>query len=210
MCADADATLAVVLAGGAGIRVDGADKGLLTLHGRPLVEHVLERLRPRSDRLLIVANRHVDEYARHAPTIRDEIPGPAGPLAGLMAAFGFLVANRHALPHWLLTAPVDCPDPPRDLGSRLRAALLARDTARCAYVLRGNKPQPLFALYRVGGHPENWHASAQRALHEHGSPRRWHATFDTLAVAFDDAGDALHNLNTPDAFREYARTHVAT
>jgi molybdopterin-guanine dinucleotide biosynthesis protein A len=77
-------------------------------------------------------------------------------------------------------------------------------------VLRDNRPQPLFALYRVGGDPEAWHASAREALRGHGSPMRWHTTLETVTVAFDDVGDALHNLNTPDAFREYARTHAAT
>lgn len=207
MCAGTDGTLGVILAGGAGSRMGDADKGLLPLRGRPLVEHALERLRPQCARLLIVANRNIDTHARLAPVIHDEISGHAGPLAGLAAAFGFLQANRHALPDWLLTVPVDCPDPPHDLAARLRAALAENRGAACALASVAGKREPLFALYRVGPVAEAWHASAQAALHGHGSPMRWLASNGAVAVDFDGAGDAFHNLNTPGDFREYERTH---
>lgn len=207
MAVDGIQVLGVVLAGGAGSRVGNADKGLLPLCGRPLIEHVLDRLRGQCGRVLIVANRNLDRYAAYAPTIHDDGSGHAGPLAGLVAAFGFLHANRHALPRGLLTASVDCPDAPRDLAARLRAALAADATARCAFVRRAGDAQPLLALYRVGGEPLAWMESAQAALREHGSPRRWHAASNAVAVDFDDAADAFHNLNTPDDFRDYERTH---
>lgn len=207
---DRNDVLGVVLAGGAGSRVGGADKGLLPLCGRPLVEHVMERLRPQCGRVLIVANRNLDDYARYAPTVHDERPGHAGPLAGLVAAFGFVGANRHAQPRWLLTAPVDCPDPPPGVAARLHAALVRDARARCASVRQAGKPQPLFALYRVGGRPEAWRASAQAALREHGSPWRWHEALGAVAVDFDGPGEAFHNLNGPAEFDEYERTHGVT
>jgi len=199
--------LGVVLAGGAGSRVGDADKGLLPLCGRLLVEHVLERLRHQCARVLIVANRNIDTYARFAPVIRDEHSGHAGPLAGLAAAFGFLQANRHALPGWLLTTPVDCPDPPRDLAARLRDALAANDGAACALATVAGEREPLFAMYRVAAVPNDWRASAQAALREHGSPMRWLAARDALAVDFDDADGAFHNLNAPEDFRDYEHSH---
>lgn len=208
MYANTDDTLGVILAGGAGTRVGDADKGLLALRERPLVEHVLQRLRPQCDRLLIIANRNIDAYAAQAPTIRDEGTGYAGPLAGLVAVFGFLVANRHGLPRWLLTAPVDCPDPPSDLGTRLRAALAADATACCAFARHAGKAQPLFAMYRIDDDPASWRASADAALHGHGSAMRWHAALEALAVDFDDAGGMLFsNLNTPAEFAGYERMH---
>ncbi|MGH8184524.1 MAG: molybdenum cofactor guanylyltransferase [Rhodanobacteraceae bacterium] len=202
-----DDVLGVVLAGGAGTRVGGADKGLLPLCGRPLVEHVLDRLLPQCDRLLIVANRNLDDYTRYAPVIHDENDGHAGPLAGLVAAFDFLDANRQALPSWLLTASVDCPDPPGNLGMLLRAALAADAGKRCACARRSGEPQPLFAIYRIGDDACAWGASAQAALREHGSPRRWHTALGVVAVDFDDTDTAFHNLNTPDDFRAYERAH---
>lgn len=199
--------LGVVLAGGAGSRVGDADKGLLPLCGRPFVEHVLEQLRHQCARVLIVANRNIDIYAGLAPVIRDEVSGHAGPLAGLAAAFGFLQANRHALPQWVLTTPVDCPDLPRDLATRLCAALTANGGATCALASVAGRREPLFAMYRVGSVPNDWHTSAQTASHEHGSPMRWLAAHGAIAVDFDDASDAFHNLNTPEDFHDYERTH---
>lgn len=207
MSADTDATLGVVLAGGAGSRMGGADKGLLPLCGRPLVEHALDDLRAQCDRLLIVANRNLDHYARYAPVVHDGNGDHAGPLAGLAAAFGFVHANRHALAGWLLTVPVDCPDIPHDLAARLHVPLMENETARCAYVHRAGRAQPTLALYRLGGDAGTWRASASAALREHGSPMRWHAAIGAVAVDFDDAIDAFHNLNTPDDFRDYERTH---
>lgn len=194
--------LGVVLAGGAGTRVGGKDKGLLPLHGRPLIDHVLERVRAQCDRVLIVANRNVDAYAERAPVVHDGARGHAGPLAGLVAAFGFIAANRHVVPDWLLTVPVDCPDPPHDLAARLRAVTTGGER-RCAYVQCAGGAQPVFALYRVGHDPHAWRTSAQAALREHGSVVRWHAALAAVAVDFDDAGPAFHNLNTPADFRDY-------
>lgn len=202
-----DDVLGVVLAGGAGSRVGGADKGLLPLNGKPLVEHVLERLRQQCNRLLIIANRNTEEYARYAPVVHDGNDGHEGPLAGLMAAFGFLEANRHALPRWLLTAPVDCPDPPHDLQSNLHAALAADATACCAFVRRAGASQPLFAIYRIDEDPSSWRTSVEHALHAHGSARLWHESMEAVAVDCNAIDDTLHNLNTPEEFRDYERTH---
>jgi len=202
-----DDVLGVVLAGGASERVGGADKGLLPLGGRPLIEHVLQHLRPQCDRFLITANRHIDDYADYAPVVHDENGGHAGPLAGLVAAFGFLEANRHALPRWVLTAPVDCPDPPPNLASSLRSALMNDGTTRCACVHCAGRMQPLFALYRIDGETGAWRASAQNALCEHGSTMRWLSEMGAIAVDFEDAGEAFHNLNTPMDFRDYERAH---
>lgn len=205
MPVDADDTLGVVIAGGAGTRVGGEDKGLLVLAGRPLVAHVLDRLRLQCGRVLIVANRELDDYAAYAAVVHDETDGHAGPLAGLVAAFGFLTANRHALPRWLLTVPVDCPDPSRDFAARLRAALEADATACCAFVRHAGAAQPLFALYRVDDDPAEWRDSARDALRQHGSTRRWHAALAALAVDCDGTESSFHNLNTPAEFDEYAR-----
>ncbi len=52
----------IILAGGQGRRMGGQDKGLVQLDGRPLYQHVLERLRPQVDIVMINANRNIDRY----------------------------------------------------------------------------------------------------------------------------------------------------
>src|SRR5512132_730767 len=73
----------IVLAGGQGSRMGGVDKGLQPFRGKPMVEHVIERLAPQVGELRINATRNPEDYARFGHrVIADEIPGFAGPLAG--------------------------------------------------------------------------------------------------------------------------------
>ena len=198
--------LGVVLAGGAGSRVGGADKGLLPLQGRPLIARVLDALRLQCNALRVVANRNLGEYSRHAETIRDEDDGYAGPLAGIVAALVHSNANV-ASPDpygWMLTVPVDCPKPPPDLRGRLQSALAKSVNADCAFAHDGDGAQPLFALYRLS-RVEPLLASARAALRSHASVARWQAEMAARAVDFSDQRDAFHNLNTPQDFRDYGR-----
>ena len=64
----------------------GVDKGLVELDGQPMVAHVLERLAPQVDEVLINANQNAERYAAFGhPVVADAIGGFAGPLAGLHA-----------------------------------------------------------------------------------------------------------------------------
>ena len=202
-------TVAIVLAGGEGRRVGGQDKGLLPLHGKPVVERVLSVLRPQCDETLVIANRHQAEYAKFARVIGDELPGHAGPLAGIASALALVVEREPQSSReidWLLTVPVDCPDPPRDLFARLHAALAAGPGVPCAYARDQHKPQPLFALYRLKSR-EDLLASARAALGMHASPLRWHMELDATAVDFSDCAECFRNLNTLEDFQEYERAH---
>jgi molybdopterin-guanine dinucleotide biosynthesis protein A len=107
----------LVLAGGQGRRMGGRDKGLVEYQGKPLVDHVIQRLVPQVDELLISANRNLDEYGQRGYRIVvDTLPGFQGPLAGLLAG---LQAASH---EWVLTVPCDMPQLPEDLAVRLMAA----------------------------------------------------------------------------------------
>ena len=77
----------VVLAGGRGKRMGGIDKGLVDLHGRPMVMHVIETLRPQVGRIIINANRNVDKYEALGYEVISDIVGDYfGPLAGMASA----------------------------------------------------------------------------------------------------------------------------
>ncbi len=107
----------LVLAGGRSERM-GQDKGLLPLHGRPLIEYALTALRPQVGALLISANRNVDAYAAYGfPVVRDLRADFQGPLAGIEA--GLAAANTG----WLLCVPCDAAQLPGDLATRLLARL---------------------------------------------------------------------------------------
>lgn len=86
----------IILAGGKGARMGGADKGLVELDGTPLVAHLLAHLHPRPARIVISANRNREIYRHWADQVvcdlRPDYPGPmAGLEAALSAASGLCV-----------------------------------------------------------------------------------------------------------------------
>lgn len=131
----------LILAGGEGRRMGGCDKGLQTYQGRPLVAHVLERLAPQVDNLLISANRNGTTYQDFGyPVVNDTaFPDYAGPLAGLLEGL------RAAREEWILVAPCDTPLLPLDLAATLRTALVARQS-ELAYAVGPEREHPVFCL----------------------------------------------------------------
>lgn len=176
----------LVLAGGQGSRMGGADKGLAPFRGRTMVEHVIERFAPQVDELLVNANRNPGAYARFGhPVIADEIPGFAGPLAG------FERGLAHARGRLVATVPCDSPFLPLDLVARLRAAL-EREGAQVAFARTDGQSHPVFCLMRRDVHASlrEFLASGQRKID------RWTAGLATVEVPFDDEAGAFANINT--------------
>ncbi len=177
---------AVILAGGQGRRMGGVDKGLVELQGRPMVEWVLERLRPQVDEIAINANQNQERYrAFGVPVFADAIGGFAGPLAGLHAGLG---QANHPL---VVTAPCDSPFLPTDLVARLADAL-ARQGADLAVAHTFDQAHPVFCLCRreVLPHLEAFLSAGGRKID------RWYETLKVVSVQFDDQEDAFRNINT--------------
>lgn len=182
----AERVTGVILAGGQGSRMGGVDKGLQAFRGKPMVAHVVERLGPQVDELLINANRNVEAYAGFGHrVIADEIEGFAGPLAG------FERGLAHAAGALVVTAPCDSPFLPLDLVARLREALVSAD-AELAVARTGTQAHPVFSLMR-----RSVHASLREFL-SRGERKidRWYAGLRVAEVAFDDEADAFVNINT--------------
>jgi len=177
---------AVVLAGGQGRRMGGVDKGLVTLGGKAMVEHVLDRIAPQVAEVLINANQNAERYgALGYPVVADAVGGFAGPLAGLHAGMG---RAAHAL---VVTVPCDSPFLPADLVARLAAGLEAH-RAQLAVARTFDQPHPVFCLVRRDVLP---HLAAFLA----GGGRKidaWYATLRVVEVPFDDEADAFRNINT--------------
>jgi molybdenum cofactor guanylyltransferase len=174
----------IVLAGGKGTRMGSVDKGLQPLRGKPMVEHVLARLRPQVAEIIINANQNVETYEKFGErVVRDEIGGFAGPLAGLHAG---LKAAAHPL---VVTVPCDSPFLPDDLVQRLNAALKDNDLA---VAKTGEQPHPVFALMKrqVRESLEAFLAGGGRKIDA------WYAALKVVEVRFDDEADAFRNINT--------------
>jgi len=183
----------VVLAGGLGRRMGGVDKGLQILHGRPMAAWVAKRLAPQVDELLINANQNAERYAALGHRIiADQVPGFAGPLAGLHAA---LSAASHP---WVATAPCDSPFLPTDLVARLSDALITRN-ADLAVDRTFDQPHPVFCLCKrdLLPHLTAYLESGQRKFD------RWYASLKAVEVAFDDEAAAFENINTRDELQRF-------
>lgn len=178
----------VVLAGGKGRRMGGRDKGLMPLAGRPAVAHVLERLAPQVDRLLINANRNGEAYAAYGyPVVADRIADFAGPLAGMAAALAAAETEQ------VLTVPCDTPWLPTDLTARLERARQAEDAA-IATVADGHTSHPVFALLARHLRPslEAYLSEGERKID------RWFARHPLAFGDFSDCPEAFTNINTPE------------
>lgn len=179
----------VILAGGQGKRMGGVDKGLQDLHGRPMVQWVIDRLAPQVAYLLINANRNLERYAEFGyPVIADVIPDYAGPLAGIQMAL------THATTPLVAIVPCDSPSLPGDLVARLARAL-QENGADLAVARTIERTQPVFCLTRRSLLPQlnDYLACGNRQV------IGWHALLKTCDVLFDGSTGAFSNLNTVQA-----------
>jgi molybdopterin-guanine dinucleotide biosynthesis protein A len=169
----------------------GGDKGLVPLAGRPMVEHVIEALRPQVGSILLSANRNHERYARYGyPVIADDLGGYQGPLAGMATAL------RQRAPEFLVTVPCDAPLLPSDLVARLLAACEAGD-ADAAVASDGQRLQPVFLLLRgrVAPSLEAYLAGGGRRVDA------WLSQLHAAVVDFSDQAAAFVNVNDPDERR---------
>ena len=182
-----EAITGLVLAGGLGRRMGGEDKGLLPLAGRPMVAHVLGRLRPQVGTLLVNANRNLERYAAFGyPVLADAIGGHLGPLAGVLTAL------RLCTTEFLVTAPCDAPLVAPDLVARLHAACTGTG-ADLAVASDGERRQPVFLLARA-----SLALSLEAYIADGG--RKVHGWLEQLPVAeadFSDQPDTFVNVNDP-------------
>lgn len=179
----------VILAGGQGRRMGGADKATLILAGRMLAAHAAARLEPQVERLAISAN---GDAARLAGLGLPVLPDAAseGPLSGVLAGLDWAAPLGATA---VVTVAVDCPFLPADLVPRLA---LAAEGARGGVALArsGGHDHPTFGLWPVGLR------GALRAFLASGAKARVRDFAQTHGCARADfpLEDEFMNLNTPE------------
>ena len=181
----------VILAGGRGSRLGGVDKGLVRFHGRPLIEHAIDALRPQVGGLLISANRNRDVYASYGiPVIADVTGDYDGPLAGILSAM------RVTETAYILAVPCDTPSLPPDLAERLAGALTDAQ-AEASVVFCHGRMQPVFALMRsdVDDRLEQYLTTSSRGA------GAWMHQLGAVSVDFSDRAGAFDNINTPEELK---------
>lgn len=179
-----DITL-LILAGGRGRRMEGRDKGLIPLLGKPVIEHLLARIRLQSQQILISANRNLEQYARYGyPVVRDTLNGFAGPLAGILAGLSACETG------FMLTLPVDAPLLSPDYLVRMKQTLEQSDRPACVAAFEG-RPEPVFCLAErtTLSVLEAYLATGQRSVHG------WLQQIGAANTDFSDVPEQFINLN---------------
>lgn len=184
---------ALALCGGRGSRMGELDKGLVNFMGSPLIQHVLQRLRPQVGEIVINANRNLSAYEAFCDRVLCDIEGNfEGPLAG------FRVGLEHIQTPFLMTVPCDCPLFPLDLAKRLGEGLV-QNNAQLAMVrsLENGllRNQPVFSLMRtqVLEDLKAFMSNGGRKIED------WTNSLKSVTVDFDqDSDDPLSftNINT--------------
>jgi molybdopterin-guanine dinucleotide biosynthesis protein A len=186
-----------LLAGGRSLRM-GRDKSLVELAGKPMISHVVARLRPQVHRIVIIANDNPARFSGTClPVVCDTVEGHAGPLAGLHAALEWALSETPET-QLVVTVPVDTPFFPTDMVARLLAAL--RQTgAGSAIAASGGTRHPVAGLWEVAliGEVENALHAGVRAMTRFAEMQK-SAVVDFPATEIGEGTiDPFFNVNTP-------------
>ena len=181
----------------------GVDKATIPLGGRPLIAHVIARLAPQVDAMVLSANGGPARFAQFGlPVVADPLPGFAGPLAGILAGMQWTRANLPEAER-IVTVATDTPFFPADLAERL---LVAARSAPIAVARTGGREHRVFGVFPVAcAEGLDRYIGASGSL----SVGDWLREVGYLAVDFDDEApgglDPFFNINTPDDLEKARR-----
>ena len=174
----------IILAGGKGNRFNNKDKGLILLDKKPLIEHILERIRPQVDDIIISANRNTDIYKNYSTkVIPDKEQDYSGPLTGIAAC---IPECEH---DWILVIPCDIPSLPVNLVERL----IDNDDNLLIVAKAYEQRQLVFLMHRSLEDKLNTFLDQghQRVM-------TWLDIQNPKVVDFETQGNEFLNINTPD------------
>ena len=175
------AITAIVLCGGRATRLSGAAKPLMAVGDKALLGHVIDRIRPQVDALLLSCAKAAAAYEAFGQPVVEDRDAGQGPLGG------FVSALPQVRTPWVLTTPADTPFLPDNLVASLAKVCRRTGTAvatagghrqNLALLLDAEHAQSLAAFYEDGG----------RAIH------RWLVANATTEVDFP--ADQFLNVNT--------------
>ena len=190
-------TFGLVLAGGQARRMGGGDKAKIEIGGVSILDRVLATLSAQCVGIVINANGDPERFADTGLTvIADNVPGFAGPLAGVLTGLDWLAEQDNGI-EWLMSVPGDCPFLPDDLVERLHTArrkMGAGVPLACAR--SGEWRHPVVGLW-----PLALRGDLRKALTEEGLRKIevWTARHGIAVADWPDQPiDPFFNVNTPD------------
>jgi molybdenum cofactor guanylyltransferase len=176
---------AIILCGGRGTRMNNQEKGLVSFKGQPLVSHLIERLTPQVEHIMINANRHHNTYQLLGyPVFSDLMSGYLGPLAGIYSGLYYATTD------WCVFVSCDTPFIPNDLVIKLHHGL---DQQKAAYVNDGLRNHPtLLMIHKQLMQPlKNCIDKGERKL------QLFLNHYQAVKVDFNECPHCFININTP-------------
>ena len=178
---------AVILAGGRGQRMGGADKGLIVWQKKPLVAHVIAALEPQVNQIILSCNRNIEAYSSYGyPVIKDDLSNFQGPLSGVISVLDSSICTGQLL----LLYPCDSPNPPSNLVEILSRKLID-EQLDCAYCNDGSRDQYLFSLISTNCRD----SLSTYLLGNNRSVRGWFKTLKSSSVNFSAYRHQFLNFN---------------
>ena len=190
-------TVGVILAGGLARRMGGGDKPMREIAGKPILSHVIERVGPQCDALVLNANGDAARFAAFGlPVVADTVEGFAGPLAGILAGLDWAAAQEA---EWLVSLAGDCPFLPRDLVARFHDAQ-TRNDADLVVAQSDTQRHPVVGLWKVSLREDLRHALVEEGLRK---IDRWTARYKLVSVEWAIVPyDPFFNANAPEDLAE--------
>jgi molybdopterin-guanine dinucleotide biosynthesis protein A len=196
-----DAIAAIVLAGGRATRLGGGDKPLRTLGGRPMLAHILARLRPQVDTIALSANGDPGRFAEYRLPVLADAGRQSGPLSGILSGMRWADSAGYGC---LLSVAGDTPFFPPDLAMRLGSATAAQPDHIAVASSHGHV-HPVFALWPVSLAGELERFLAESASYSVAAFLERHETISVDFAAASVGGktiDPFFNVNTPQDLAE--------
>jgi len=185
----------LLLAGGQSRRMGGGDKALRVIGGIPLLERVIERMRPQVETLVLNANGDPARFAGFGlPVVPDSVPDYAGPLAGVLAGLDWTAAHRSDCTY-VVSVATDAPFLPTDLVSRLVRGM-EKSGAELVCAASGGQPHPVIGLWPVRLREDLRHAVVDKTVRK---VDVWTARHRLATVPFlSEPIDPFFNANRPE------------
>jgi len=197
--ADPKPVVGVLLAGGLARRMGGGDKPLKELGGQPILERVIDRVKPQVHHLILNANGDPARFAKYGlPVVADVIEGHQGPLAGILTALDWAAENVPDA-DYVVSFATDAPFVPRDLVVQLMASVMAGETPlSCA--MSGDRTHPVFGVWPVALREDLRRAMIDEEMRK---IDKWTARIGVTHVPFaTDPLDPFYNVNRPENLAE--------
>lgn len=191
-----------ILAGGEGRRLGGVDKCLLEVHGKTILQHLIDNFSPVTSPIFLNANGDPSRFQDYdIAVIQDHSSRLVGPLGGVLASLNH-INNSSDCEKWLMTVSGDSPFLPGSIAEAfLKETSNEKDVIYCRCAGRDHFVIGLWSV-RVVEKLKSFLDSGGRSVGEFISSCRYQT------VDFPDEWEScFFNINTDAGLREANRKH---